>query len=113
MASGGDAAVDGETELCASGAGFQSADGLTKGVGSGRLLVLFEKGVDEPVANEGRVDGVDLLAEGAEGDAEEGLAGGRGEGGSAVGEVEEELDLGIHSDLVIADEGWERIDQGR
>ena len=75
VASGGDAAVDRETEGAAGGAGFQSADGLTEGVGSGGLLVLLEKGVDQPVANAGRVDGVDLLAEGAEGDAEEGLAG--------------------------------------
>jgi hypothetical protein len=105
IAAGGDAAVDWETELAAGGAGFQGADGLTKGVGSGRLLVLLEEGVDEPVANEGRVEGVDLLAEGAEGDAEEGLAGGGDEGGGAVGVVEEELDLGVHSDLVVAGGG--------
>jgi hypothetical protein len=53
VASSGDAAVHGETELAAIGAGFQSAEGLAEGVGRGRFPMLLEEGVDEPVAKAG------------------------------------------------------------
>ena len=58
--------------------------------------MLAIDGVDEPVAETGREDGADLVAEGAEGEADEGLARSGGEGGSGGGVVEEEFDLGMH-----------------
>ena len=43
------------------------------------------------------------MAEGVEREAEEGLAGGGDERRSGGGVVEEELDVGMHADLLVAD----------
>jgi hypothetical protein len=69
---------------------------LAERVIGGRLVVFAIEGVDEPVAETGREDGADLVAEGAEGEADESLAGGGGEGGGGGGVVEEEFGLGMH-----------------
>jgi hypothetical protein len=96
MAAGGDASVDGQARCVGKSTGLERADGLTERVIGGRLLVFAIEGVDEPVAETGRVEGADLVAESAEGEADEGLAGGGGEGGGGGGVVEEEFGLGIH-----------------
>jgi hypothetical protein len=58
--------------------------------------MIAVEGGDEPVANAGRVDGTDLLAEGVEREAEEGLAGGGDEGCGVGGVIQEELDVRVH-----------------
>ena len=96
IATGGDTAVNGKAGSAGQGVGFESADGLAERVIGGRFAVLAIEGVDEPVAEAGREDGANLMAERAEGEADEGLAVGGGEGGGGGGVVEEEFDLGMH-----------------
>ena len=103
----GDATVHGKTGSTANGMRVESADGLAEGVVGGRRLVFAIEGVDEPVAKTGREDGADLVAEGAEGEADEGLAGGGGEGRCGGGVVEEELDLGVHWLVFVITDGDE------
>ena len=81
VAARGDASMDGKARPARKGPSFESANGLAKRIVGGRLAVFAIEGVDEPVAETGREDRADLLAEGAEGEADEGLAGGGGEGG--------------------------------
>src|ERR1039458_1692212 len=56
VATGGDAAFDGETGSTRIGASGESANGLAKGVRAGRLVVVAVEGGDEPVANARRVN---------------------------------------------------------
>src|SRR5579871_2600453 len=102
----GDAALDRAAGSTRVGAGGESADGLAERVGAWWLVMIAIEGGDEPVANAGRVDGADLLAEGVEREAEEGLAGGGHERGGVGGVVEEDFDVRVHVDLVIADGIW-------
>jgi len=80
IAARGDASMDGKARSAGKGASFEGADGLAKSIVAGRLAVVAIEGVDEPVTETGREDGADLVAAGAEGEADEGLAGGGGEG---------------------------------
>ena len=96
ITSRGDAPMDGKARPARKGAGFEGTNGLAKRIVGGRLGMLPIKGVDEPVAETGREDGANLVATGAEGKADEGLAGGGGERGGGGGVVEEEFDLGMH-----------------
>ncbi len=51
ISAGGDATLDGEVGSTAIGAGGESANGLAKGVGAGRLVVVAVEGGDEPVTD--------------------------------------------------------------
>lgn len=90
------AALDGEAGSTAIGAGGESTDGLAECVGAGRLVMIAVEGGDQPVANAGRIDGTDLLAESVEREAEEGLSGGGDEGCGVGGVVEEDVDVRVH-----------------
>jgi len=76
VAARGDASMDGKARSARKSASFEGANRLAKRIVAGRLAVVAIEGVDEPVAETGREDRADLLAEGAEGEADEGLAGG-------------------------------------
>jgi len=80
IAARGDASMDGKARSARKGASFEGTDGLAKRIVAGRLAVVAIESVDEPVTETGREDGADLVAAGAEGEADEGLAGGGGEG---------------------------------
>ncbi len=97
IAAGGDTTMDGKARSARKSASFEGANGLAKRIVGGRLAVVAIEGVNEPVAEAGREDGADLMAEGAEREADEGLAGGGGEGGGGGGVVEEEFGLGMHA----------------
>ena len=56
IAAGGDAAFDGEVCSTAIGTCGEGANGLAKGVGAGRLVVVAVEGGDEPVADARRVN---------------------------------------------------------
>jgi hypothetical protein len=96
MAARGDAPVDGEARCVGESTSLERTDSLTERIVGRRFVVFAIEGVDEPVAKTGREDGEDLVAEGAEREADEGLAGGGGERGGGGGVVEEEFDLGMH-----------------
>ncbi len=98
------ASMDGKARSGRKGAGFEGADGLAERIIGGRFGVLAIEGVDEPIAETGREDRANLVAEGTEWEADEGLAGGGSEGGGIGGVVEEKFDLGMHGFVsVVAD----------
>ncbi len=106
VAARGDASMDGEARSARKGASFEGTDGLAERIVAGRLAVVAIEGVDEPVAETGREDGADLVAAGAEREADEGLTGAGGEGGGGSGVVEEEFGLGMHRLVsVVTDRG--------
>ena len=96
MAAGGDAPVDGKARCIGESTSFKRTDSLTERIVGRRFVVFAIEGFDVSFAKRWREDGADLLAEGAEGEEDEGLAGGGGEGGGGGGVVEEEFSLGMH-----------------